>query len=194
MNQTIRQMIDDHKNALLWFEQNQIDNLRKSAALIADCFKSGNKVMLCGNGGSAADCQHIAGEFIGRFRTQRNPLPAISLTADSSVLTCLGNDYGFDEVFARQTAGLAVDGDVLWAFSTSGRSENILRAVSVAKSKGCKVLAFVGKPDAPLSALADIAVCSGAELTSAAQEIHMLAYHIICHLVEQIIKPTADRK
>lgn len=187
MDITLLKMIAEHKAALAWFEQNQIDNVQKAAAMVIDCFKGGGKVLLCGNGGSAADCQHIAGELVGRFRHERQPLPAVALTTDSSVLTCLGNDYQFQQIFSRQVEALALPGDVLWAFSTSGASANVLMAAKAAKSKQCKVLAFTGKRDTPLEQLADLTVCVPAEMTSTSQEIHQLAYHILCALVEKAL-------
>lgn len=180
-------MIAEHKAALEWFEQNQIDNLQKAAAMVIDCIKGGGKVLLCGNGGSAADCQHIAGELVGRFRHERRPLPAVALTTDSSVLTCVGNDYDFQQIFSRQVEALARPGDVLWAFSTSGASANVLMAAKTAKSKHCKVLAFTGKCYTPLEQLADLTVCVPTEMTNTSQEIHQLAYHILCALAEKAL-------
>ena len=140
---------------------------------------------LCGNVGSAADCQHIAGEFVGRFRKERQALPAIAFTTDTSILTCIGNDYRFEDVFARQAEAMITNRDVLWVFSTSGTSKNILAAADVARRKGAKVIAFVGRQHSPLEQIADVCICAQCNLTSTSQEVHQLAYHIICNIVEQ---------
>ena len=150
--------------------------------MIGDCFRRGGCVYLCGNGGSAADCQHLAGEFVGRFRRNRAPLPAVALTTDTSVLTCIGNDFSFEDIFARQVEALAGPDDVLWAFSTSGTSKNVLAAAQAAERKGTKILAFTGRPGTPLEEMADVCLAVDAPTTAAAQEIHMLAYHALCEL------------
>jgi len=165
-------------------EQTGIDAVVQMSEAIIDCFKNGRRLYLCGNGGSAADCQHIAGELVGRFRRERAALPVVALSTDTSVLTSVGNDYGFEEIFRRQVEGLVEKGDILWAFSTSGSSANILSAVRLAGEKGAKVLAFTGKRGSELEKIADLCLCVDCAQTSGAQEIHQLAYHIICDLVE----------
>jgi D-sedoheptulose 7-phosphate isomerase len=153
--------------------------------MIVASIKNGGTVYICGNGGSAADAQHIAGEFIGRFKRERKAFPAVALSTDTSVLTCVANDYSYEDIFARQVEGLAKQGDILWAFSTSGTSPNIIAAAKLANQIGAKVLAFTGKADTPLEKISDIAVTIDAPNTAAAQEIHQLAYHTICDLVEE---------
>jgi D-sedoheptulose 7-phosphate isomerase len=160
------------------------------ASIIADAFKGGNRLYLCGNGGSAADAQHIAGEFVGRFRKERKALPAVALTTDTSVLTCIGNDYTFSDVFARQVEAMVKPADILWAFSTSGNSPNVVAAAQLAKTRGAKILAFTGKVNSRLEDIADVCLCVPSPTTSGAQEIHQLAYHIICDIVEQKICKT----
>jgi D-sedoheptulose 7-phosphate isomerase len=122
---------------------------------------------------------------VGRFRTERKGLPAVALSTDGSVLTSVANDYGYDSTFVRQVEALVRKGDVLWAFSTSGASPNVIAAAELAKSKGARVIAFTGRPQSKLEALADFCLCAEAELTARSQEIHQLAYHLVCDLVER---------
>lgn len=158
--------------------------LDEIAAAISACFRSGGKLLLCGNGGSAADAQHIAAELVGRFQHDRAALPAIALTTDTSVLTAIGNDYGFERVFARQVEALARRNDVLWALSTSGRSPNVLAAAEAARSIGCRVVAFTGGNGSPLADLSDLSYCVPHEHSDRIQEAHLLAYHYVCERVE----------
>ena len=130
MNQTVIETIEAHKAALLEFEKTGIQTVEDIAGMIIDSLNNGGRIYLCGNGGSAADCQHIAGEFIGRFRRERNPLPAVAFSTDTSVITCIGNDYSFDDIFTRQVEALVGEGDILWAFSTSGTSANVVNVVN----------------------------------------------------------------
>jgi len=185
MNKTITDAIKTHKKLVAEFETAGIDTIAKAARMITNCLKKNGCLYLCGNGGSAADCQHIAGEFVGRFKRRRKSLPAVALSTDTSVITCIGNDYSFDDIFSRQVEALVKAGDILWAFSTSGSSPNILAAAKMAKRKGAMVLAFTGRPKSKLQRIADLCLCVDAPSTAAAQEIHQLAYHIICDLVEQ---------
>jgi len=180
----IEQIVDLHQRLVSDFRQRHIPTVQKAAALIVECFQRGGCVYLCGNGGSAADAQHVAGELVGRFRRSRAPLPAIALTTDASVLSCIGNDFGFDEVFARQVEAMAGADDLLWAFSTSGTSKNVLAAAHAARRKGAKVLAFTGRISTPLEEMAEVCLAIDAPTTAAAQEIHVLAYHVICELID----------
>jgi D-sedoheptulose 7-phosphate isomerase len=152
--------------------------------MLIDCIKSGGCIYICGNGGSAADAQHIAAELVGRFVRERKGLPAVALTTDTSNLTSIANDYGFEHVFRRQVEALVDAGDVLWAFSTSGTSKNVLAAAKLAKEKGASVLVFTGKKDSPLEKLSDACICVEGP-TATVQEIHQVAYHILCDLVEE---------
>lgn len=160
------------------------NKLTAAAKMITSCFEAGGRVYICGNGGSAADAQHIAGELIGRFRRERAALPAIALSTDTSVITSVANDYTFEQIFARQMQALAGPKDILWAISTSGTSANVLAAARVAREKGAKILAFTGRTESELEELADVCVCTPAATSDRSQEIHQLAYHIICQLVE----------
>lgn len=152
---------------------------------IADSIKNGGKVLIAGNGGSAADAQHIAGEFVGRYFKDRLPLPAIALSTDTSVITCIGNDYTFDDVFARQVIAVGCKGDIFWGLSTSGNSENIVRAARCARQKEMRVISFTGYDGGRLKELSDICLCIPDKRTPYVQLGHMAAYHLVCHLLEE---------
>ncbi|HEX41174.1 MAG TPA: SIS domain-containing protein [Phycisphaerales bacterium] len=179
------QVIDTHKALVGQFESRGADSVIAAAQAIVRAIEAGGTVYLCGNGGSAADAQHIAGELVGRFTAERRALPAVALSTDTSVLTCIGNDYCFEDVFARQVEALVCKGDVLWAFSTSGASANVLKAAQLAKERGAVLIAFTGRGDSPLQTMADVCLCAADASTARSQEIHQLAYHIICELVER---------
>lgn len=181
--QPILEMIRVHKELLAAYEANCLTAVARAADLLIERLEAGSTVFLCGNGGSAADAQHVACELVGRFRRQRRGLPAVALTTDTSVLTAIGNDYDSEHLFSRQVEALVRKGDVLWAFSTSGASKNIRAAAEVAKQNGAAILAFTGKAASPLEQLADVTLCVDGP-TSSVQEIHQLAYHTLCDLVE----------
>jgi D-sedoheptulose 7-phosphate isomerase len=153
--------------------------------LSAETLRAGGKLLFCGNGGSAADSQHLASELTGRFIKDRRPLAALALTTDSSALTCIGNDYAFDEVFARQVAGLGRAGDVLVAISTSGNSRNVLRAVEEARRIGMKVVGLLGRDGGVLKAQCDVAIVVPSDVTARIQEAHILIGHTLCGLIEE---------
>lgn len=159
-------------------------SVAKIAVTVEASLRAGGKVMLAGNGGSAADAQHIAGELVARLNFDRAPLAGLALTTDTAVLTAIGNDYGYEQVFARQVRGLGRRGDVLIALSTSGRSPNILRAVEAAKEIGVRTVAFTGNAEAPLAGACDIALRVPSAATALIQQVHMAAAHAICELVE----------
>lgn len=160
---------------------------------IVNCFKAGGKVLLAGNGGSAGDAQHIAGEFLSRLNFDRNPLAAIALTVDTSVLTAIGNDYGYEQVFERQVHGLGKPGDVFIGISTSGRSPNILRALRKARELGLVTVGFCGARKGEMLDLCDIALCAPSESTPLIQQIHITCAHIVCGEVEkQLFRQNAD--
>ena len=184
MNNLILKTINEHKKAIENFEKNSLSAVNKITQIIINCLKQSGTVYLCGNGGSAADCQHIAGEFVGRFRAERNPLPAVAFSTDTSVITCIGNDYSFEDIFVRQAEALMKKDDILWAFSTSGSSANVIKAAKKAKEKNAKVVAFTGKADSELEKVSDVCLCAVNPYTSTSQEVHMLAYHIICDLID----------
>lgn len=156
---------------------------------IAEAFRAGGKVLIAGNGGSAADAQHIAGEMLSRMNYDRNPLPAIALTTDTSVLTAVGNDYGFDQVFERQVRGLGRRGDVFVAISTSGRSPNVMTALRAARELGLVNIAFTGSGPREMNALCDHCLAAPATSTPIIQQIHIVAAHAICGLVEEALFP-----
>jgi D-sedoheptulose 7-phosphate isomerase len=156
----------------------------KAALLIANCLQFGNKLLLFGNGGSAADAQHLAAEFVGRFAMERAGLPAIALTTDSSILTAVGNDYGFEQIFARQIQALGRPGDVAVAISTSGNSANVLEGVKEARKRNLKTIGLTGKDGGALAQQADVAVTIPSTSTARIQECHIAIGHLFCELVD----------
>jgi len=163
----------------------QIGNIKKVSEKIIECFKKGNKVLIFGNGGSAADAQHIAGELVGRFKLERKALPAIALTTDTSILTAWSNDYDFSSVFERQVEALAKKGDVLIGLSTSGNSKNVVKALEKGKEIGTINISLTGGDGGKIKQAGDININVNSKITPRIQECHMLAYHIICELVEK---------
>ncbi len=163
-----------------------------AADLVVDCLEAGGKLLFCGNGGSAADAQHLATEYVVRFRDDRQPLAAMALTTDTSLLTAAGNDYGFERVFARQVEALGRPGDVLFLHSTSGRSPNLLAAARAAKEAGVRTIAMLGGGGGPLKELVDLAVVVPTSNGAHAQELHVAIGHAICELVEHRLR--ADRE
>ena len=160
------------------------------AEIIADAIKKGNKLLVCGNGGSAADAQHIAGEFVNRFYYDRPPMACIALTTDTSVLTAIGNDYDFNRIFAKQTEANGMSGDVILGISTSGKSKDVLEAFRVAKEKGLITVALIGGDwNSDMAKIADYVLSVDSNETPRIQEGHMLIYHIVCQLVEQLVYP-----
>ena len=155
-----------------------------AAEKVIAALRAGRKVLLCGNGGSAADAQHIAAELVGRYVRERRGLPAVALTTDTSALTAIGNDYGFDRIFARQVEALAQAGDVLIAISTSGNSPNVLQAVETARQLGVGTIGLAGRGGGALRALADLCLVAPHEETARIQELHITIGHILCDLVE----------
>jgi D-sedoheptulose 7-phosphate isomerase len=167
---------------------------RKIAAVVIAALRSGNKLLIIGNGGSAADAQHIAAEIVGRYKQDRPAYAAIALTTDTSALTAIANDYGFDQVFARQVEGLGQRGDVLLALSTSGRSPNILAALRVARERGLVTIGFTGAKGEALGALCDHLLVSPSDDTPIIQQIHLAAAHGICDEIEQAMMREAQKK
>ena len=166
--------------------QSSLPKIEESGRLICDALSSGKKILICGNGGSAADAQHIAAELVGYYENQRRSWPAIALTTDTSALTAVSNDLGFEQVFARQVAGLAQPGDVLIAISTSGKSKNVLRAVEQAKERGCRTIGLAGASAETLSSLCDVVVAVPASRTSRIQEAHITIGHLWCEMVDHM--------
>jgi len=165
------------------------NDIEKAVDLIVECFKNGKKLLLAGNGGSAADAQHIATEFVIRFSADfpRPSLPAFAITTDTSNITAGGNDIGFENTFARTVEGLGNEGDVFWAISTSGNSENLIRAIYKAKEKKMKVLSFLGNGGGKMKDISDVSIVVPATGTARVQEGHITIAHIICYLVERYI-------
>lgn len=145
---------------------------------------AGNKIIFCGNGGSAADAQHLSAELMGRFLIDRDPLPALSLTVDTSALTAIGNDYGYEHVFSRQLKGIGVAGDVLVGMSTSGNSKNVVQAFQVAKTKGIKTIGLTGQGGGELAALSDVLIAIPSSKTNHIQEAHIAIGHLMCQAIE----------
>jgi D-sedoheptulose 7-phosphate isomerase len=172
--------------------------LRRALAAIAErivrTFRAGGKVLLAGNGGSAADAQHIAAEFLSRFKLDRSPLPAIALTTDTSVLTAIGNDYGFAGLFERQVRGLGRAGDVFIGISTSGRSENVLAALRAARELNIVTVGFTGSRGGDMRGLCDFICAAPSDDTALIQQVHLVAAHVVCLLVEQDLFGAGERR
>lgn len=176
-----------HDHRLVW-EQTVplIPVVSRMAEVCARALQEGHKILLCGNGGSAADAQHIAAEFVGRFHRERLALPAIALTTDSSILTSVGNDYSFDDVFTRQVEGLGAAGDVFWGITTSGNSPNVVKAAKAAHEKGMTVIASLGRDGGAMAHLADVALIIPSDSTARIQEMHILCAHSICEVIDEM--------
>ena len=160
-------------------------NIEKSITAIVKCLRKGNKVVLFGNGGSAADAQHIAAEFIGRFKINRKSLPAIALTSNSSIITAISNDFSFDSVFSRQCEGLILKGDVVIGISTSGNSLNVKKGINASKKNGAITIGLLGNKGGSIKKCVDIPLIVDATETSHIQEVHRIIYHVICEIVER---------
>jgi phosphoheptose isomerase len=156
----------------------------KAADLIDRCLRTGNKLLVCGNGGSAADASHFATEFVVRFAKDRRALPAICLASDTGILTAAGNDYGFDEIFARQIAAFGAPGDVLICLTTSGKSRNLVRALGEAKARRLKTIAFLGRDGGSTIGIADLDLLVKSDSTARVQEAHQLLLHVLCEIIE----------
>jgi len=185
MREVVIRELEDGAKIRTTMAQTLSDIIAKAAQIILDAYKAGRKVFLIGNGGSAADAQHIAAELAGRFKLERRGLPAIALTTNTSVLTALANDYGYERVFSHQLEALANDKDVLIAITTSGTSPNILKAVEMAHSKGVTVIGLTGAKGGKLKDSADLTIMVPSDDTPRIQEAHITIGHIICHLVEK---------
>lgn len=159
-------------------------DLQKASKLAVDTLKNGNKILICGNGGSAADAQHIAAELTGRYKTERRGLPGIALTTDTSALTAIGNDYGYDRVFDRQVEALANDDDLLIGISTSGNSKNIVSALKLAQEMGCKTIGFSGRDGGAMNDVCDVNLVVPSNNTPRIQEMHILFGHTICQIID----------
>lgn len=184
MDKLAESSLREHLDTVELLLKNNLADIELTGAMICQTLARGRKVLLCGNGGSAADAQHIAAELVGQYERKRRAWPAIALTTDTSALTAVSNDCGFEEVFARQIEALAQTGDLLIAISTSGKSPNVLKAVEKAKKLGCSTIALSGAAGEPLSSLCDRAVVVPSQRTSRVQEAHITIGHLWCEMVD----------
>lgn len=185
----IKSQLAEQRNLLLKIEEELSAPIAQSAAILVDAFSVGNKVLVMGNGGSAADAQHFAAELVGRFMMERRAMPAIALTTNTSILTAIGNDYGFDRVFSRQVEALAQPGDVVVGISTSGNSPNVAVALEAARARGCRTIGLLGKGGGTIAEVVDIPLIVPGAATPRIQEGHITIIHIICDLVEKGLFP-----
>ena len=183
----LAESLQEHLEAIQHLIATSLPEIERSGQLIIDALKNGHKLLVCGNGGSAADAQHIAAELVGRYETTRRSFPAIALTTDTSALTAISNDFGFEEVFARQVAGLAQAGDVLIAISTSGKSPNVLKAAATARELGCQTIALTGADGEPLASACDVSVGVPSDRTARVQEAHITIAHLWCEMVDAAV-------
>lgn len=187
-NDLTRISLNQHIEVFQKISVENIATINECAELINQTFRNGNKILICGNGGSAADAQHLAAEFVGRYETERIGLPAVALTTDTSALTALSNDYGFERIFSRQVEALAKTGDVLIAISTSGNSPNVISAVMSARKAGCKIIGMTGAKGKKLASLCDLCVLIPSERTARIQEAHITIAHIWCEIIDERLK------
>jgi D-sedoheptulose 7-phosphate isomerase len=189
----IKEEILSHQAVVKKILDEMVDDIQKASQKVVNTIKSGNKIILCGNGGSAGDAQHISAEFTGRFKSEREALPAIALTTDTSALTAIANDYGYDRVFSRQLQALGREGDLLIAISTSGNSQNILEAIYLAKNMKIEVIALTGKDGGKMKNISDLTIVVPSEDTARIQEMHIMIGHIFCMEVDRAF-PASSQK
>ena len=175
--------IDQHHNTVESLRSMDV-LVGRAASILTDCVNQGGKILLCGNGGSAADSQHLAAELTGRFLKDRRPLPALALSTDTSAITCISNDYSFEEIFARQLRAIGNAQDVLMAISTSGNSKNVIRAAEEARAKNIKIIGLLGRSGGALNELCNVSLIVQSENTARIQECHILIGHTLCELIE----------
>ena len=185
MHRMIARQLQEHQQLLKQVETELIPAVARLAERLIDTFKIGNKLLLMGNGGSAADAQHFAGEIVSRFRMERPGLPAIALSTDTSTITAIGNDYGFERIFSRQVEALATPGDAVLGISTSGNSPNVLKALELARHAGCTTIGLLGKDGGSIKEVCDIPLIVPSYDTPRVQEVHITLIHILCDLIEQ---------
>jgi D-sedoheptulose 7-phosphate isomerase len=187
----IEQFVSESVRVKTEFFQTNADLVADTATRIAEALRKGRKVLLFGNGGSAADAQHIAAEFVGRFLPDRSPLPAISLATDTSALTAIGNDYGYNHVFTRQLQALGNPGDVAIGISTSGNSPSVVEALDAARAKSMFTVGFTGEGGGKMNGKADVLFCAPTRMTPRVQETHILLGHVLCELIDRELFPEA---
>ena len=180
----IKQELQAHQEVIVKTIESLAPEIEQAAKMMVETLKSGHKILLCGNGGSAADAQHIAAELTGRYKSERRGLPAIAITTDSSALTAISNDYGYARVFDRQIEALAQEGDLLLGISTSGNSDNILSALTLANEIGCKTLGMSGKSGGKMNGVCSLNLVVPSDDTPRIQEMHILIGHILCQAVD----------
>lgn len=188
MKQIVTQRLQESAETILALLK-QEEAIFGMAEELVRCLKEGNKLLICGNGGSAADSQHFAAELVGRLQRDRAPLPAMALSTDTSILTAIGNDYSYDEIFSKQVEALARPGDILIGISTSGRSANVLKAVAAAKARQVKTLALSGRDGGPLAQAADRTIVVPSRTSQHIQEGHIAIIHIWCEIIEDTLFP-----
>lgn len=184
MKQTIISELSSHLDTIKKVIDTMNDDLVEASKLAVDTLKLGNKILLCGNGGSAADAQHIAAELTGRYKTERRGLSAIAITTDTSALTAIGNDYGYDRIFDRQIESLANEGDLIIGISTSGNSNNVINALKLGRELGCKTLCLTGKNGGVMNGICDVNLIVPSYNTPRIQEMHILFGHAICQIID----------
>lgn len=184
MKELIEQRMADHA-VVLEAAKTLVPQIDMAGELISKALQEGHKILFCGNGGSAADAQHLAAEIVGRFQKERQAFPAIALTVDTSVLTAVANDYGYDTVFSRQVQGLGQPEDVLVGISTSGNSRNIIAAIAEARQKKMHVIGFTGAGGGEMASLCDVCLAVPSKVTARTQEMHIMIGHILCEIAEQ---------
>lgn len=187
MIEDVKGQLRAHLRVVELMEQTLSPQIAETAALLAKVLKNGGKLLVMGNGGSAADSQHFVAEIVGRFKMERRALPAIALSTDTSILTAIGNDYGFDFVFSRQVEALAAAGDMVVGISTSGNSSNVLKALQLAKERGCHTVALLGRDGGNIRAACDLPLVVPSDDTPRIQEGHATIIHIVCDLVERAL-------
>ena len=188
MKKTVGAIVEESIRVKRECVDTSMDRILDAGRLLAETFTAGRKVLIFGNGGSAADAQHIAAEFMNRFQVERPPLAAIALTTDTSVLTSIGNDYHFDEIFEKQVRGLGRKGDVAWGISTSGSSKNVVRAMEAAKELGLHTLAMTGEGGV-LPSMCDLTLAVPSKVTARIQETHITLGHLLCDIVDRTLHP-----
>jgi D-sedoheptulose 7-phosphate isomerase len=192
MKDEIMQTFRESADLKIRFIRQNAEVLGQAVGMVVEAFKAGNKVLLFGNGGSAADAQHIAAEFVNRYQIERPPLPAIALTTDTSILTSISNDYGYIDSFSKQVKALGREGDVAIGISTSGTAANVIKAIKAAKEMGLKTISLTGGDGGDLAKLTDIALVVDSPITPRIQEVHITIGHVLCEMVDRMLfqKPT----
>lgn len=184
MKKIIKEMFNEQNNLNQDIYTSLTDDIEKAVNLIIECMKNNNKILLAANGGSATQCDHIEAEFVGRFKKERKALPAISLCSNIANLTAIGNDYGFEKIFERQVEAQGVENDILIGISTSGNSENVIKAIEKAKQKGMKTIVLLGRDGGKTKDMSDVEIIIPSQNTPRIQEAHITILHMICELVE----------